>query len=133
VTTAADPLADLYDHEVRAIIDVHMALRERYQERVCSIPSFENEATQRFAEAGFTIAIGWHEYSVGGVRQEGALPEITITGRVAPGFQFDQDRQVHEVTSNLLGIPGEDGVIKTDPDTLRNFLGDQDHGHDHHH
>ena len=127
---SADVAADLYDHDVQAIMVVHMALRERYQGLRRNWDSFESEARQRFAEAGFTVDITWYEYSLAGQKQDGGMPEITVTGKIE-SKEFDHDRQVHEVTSGLLGIPGEEGVIKTDKETLRRFLGDQDHGHAH--
>jgi hypothetical protein len=93
--------------------------------------AFEREAGSRFAEAGFRIKVDWYEYSIGGVPQEGAMPEITVMGRIEAPAAFDHDRQVHEATHNLLRIPGEEGVIKTDPETLKRFLGEQQGNHGH--
>jgi hypothetical protein len=127
-----DELADLYDHEVKSIIEVQEALRQRYSGQMRSYVSFEQEARERLAEIGFTADISWYEFEVAGQRQEGAaLPEITITGRVERPAAFDHDQQVHEATHNLLQIPGEEGVIPTDPETLRRFLGEQDGNHSH--
>jgi hypothetical protein len=39
---------------------------------------------------------------------------VTIMGKTEVESGFDFDRMVHEVQSNLLGIPGEGGVIKFD-------------------
>jgi hypothetical protein len=129
---ATDELADLYDHEVANIIKVQERLRERYSGEMRNYTAFEDEARNRFAEIGFIVQVDWYEFSVGGQLQEGAaLPEITITSRTARPGEFDHDRQVSEATSNLLEIPGEEGVIRTDPETLRRFLGEQDGNHSH--
>lgn len=134
MTTAA-PEIELYDSDVKKIMAIQLALQERYQGSMRSYTAFEHEARERFAEAGLLIEVNWYTYEVSGQPQEGLMPEIKITGRTPGAFVFDHDRQVHEVTHNLLRIPGEEGVIKTDPETLRRFLDDQGgghaHGHDH--
>ena len=47
------------------------------------------------------------------VRTTSRTEMVDITGRVLGSF-FDPDRQVHEVTSNLLELPGQEkGFIKS--------------------
>ena len=76
--------------------------------------------------------VSWYEFEADGVKQDGAMPEVTVTGRTDDRFQFDPDRQVHEAVSNVLELPGEEGWIKTDKETLRKFLdGQGGHGHGH--
>jgi hypothetical protein len=126
-------VADLYDHEVEEILQLQLRLNDRARHRRHNYNDFDREIREAFAEIGFTVEVNWHEFSVGGQKQEGAMPEVTVTGRTDPSFEFDKDRQVHEVTRDVLGL-GEEGVIKTDPDTLRNFLeGNGGHGHGHGH
>lgn len=123
---------DVYDHEVEKIIEVRQYLTEKARYGRHNFIDFEREIRERYAAAGFTVDVSWYEFEVGGQKQDGAMPEVTITGRTAPHV-FDQDRQVHEVTNDILGL-GDAGVIKTDPDTVRNFLeGGGGHGHDHAH
>jgi len=122
------PPIELYDHEVDAIQKVWDTLRDRHQKSFKNYDAVEREIVSRFAEAGFIAHVSWFKYSLDGVPQDGAaMPEVTIVGRCDPGHEFDRDQQVHEVTSNLLEIPGQEGVIRTDQGgTFRA-------GHDHHH
>ena len=126
-------MPEVHDSEVIAIEKILERLRGRYQKSTRSYQAFEREATDLFGQIGFTVSVNWHRYSVGGVEQEGAMPEISVTGRTT---LFDPDRQVHEVTRNILELPGQDGVIKTDQgDVFKSFRsgGGLDHGHSHPH
>lgn len=127
-------ILNVLDSEVLAIERVHLALQDRARGRKLNYNDFEREAKERFAEIGFVVAVNWYRFSVDGVEQEdAAMPEITVTGRTE-AKAWDPDRQVHEAVSNILELPGQDGWIKTDPETLRRFLGDQGgHGHGHSH
>jgi hypothetical protein len=129
---SADVL-DLFDHEVKQIIELLAELNGRAKAKQHNYRDFEREIRDRFAKLGFTVDVNWYEYAIGDAKQDGAMPEITITGRTDDKFQFDPDRQVREVTDDVLGT-GDVGVIKTDPDTLKSFLdGQGGHGHGHHH
>ena len=127
---------DLLDSEVKQIFEVTALLRQRASAKQHNYSDYQREVEDRFAEIGFTVDVSWYSYGFEGspgAMANSAMPEITITGRVVPKA-FDRDRQVHEVTSNILGIPGQEGVIRTDPETLKRFLGDQGgngHGHSH--
>jgi hypothetical protein len=121
---------DLYDHEVEEILQLQARLNDKARYGRHNYTDFEREIRERFAGIGFTVEVSWYGFSVGGRPQEGAMPEVTVTGRADDKHVFDKDRQVHEVTRNILDLPGETGVIKTDPDTLRNFReGNGGHGH----
>lgn len=124
-------MIELYDHEVDQAIIVQYKLTERAREKRHNYVDFEREIRERFAEIGLVVEVSWYNFAAGGQVQEGVMPEVTITGRTDPAFTFDPDRQVHEATANVLGLPGQEGVIKTDPDTVRNFLSGNDHGHSH--
>lgn len=127
-------ILDLYDHEVKAIIALIAELNDRAKAKRHNYNDFEREIRDRFAKLGFTVDVNWYEYAIGDARQDGAMPEITVTGRTDDKFRFDPDRQVHEAVANVLDLPGEEGWIKTDPDTVRNFLegnGGHSHGHQH--
>lgn len=120
---------EVYDHEVEQII----AVQERLMARCGTLRNyndFEREITERFAEIGFAVQVSWRHYQVDGVKQEGALPDVTLTGRLER-HDFDHDRQVAEVTRNVLGIPGQEGVIRTDQgESFRRFRqGHHGHGH----
>jgi hypothetical protein len=127
---------DLYDHEIDAIQKVWDQLRDRHQKTYRSYDAVEREIISRFAEIGLVAQVNWYSYKIGGVVQEGAaMPEVTITGRIEK-HEFDHDQQVHEVVNNVLDIPGQEGVIKTDQGgAFKKFR--EEHGsaagHDHHH
>ena len=123
---------DLHDSEVAKILALLEALHARAKAKKHNYLAFEAEIRDKFATIGFTVDVNWYEFAVNGQPQDGAMPEVTITGRTDKDFVFDKDRQVHEVTANILDIPGGGGVIKTDPDTLTRFLdggGGHSHGH----
>jgi len=124
---------DVYDHEVDQLMRVQARLTDRARHRRHNFLDFQREIEQAFAEVGFTVHVNWHRFAVDGQEQDGAMPEVTVTGRVDPSFTFDKDRQVHEVTHDVLGL-GEEGVIKTDPETVRRFMErNSGHGHGHSH
>jgi hypothetical protein len=131
---------DLYDAEVDKIIGLTHELNGLAQDRRLNYAAFERQVRDRFAEIGLTVDVSWYRFGFerpdGTVAEEegAAMPEITITGRADPGFLFDPDKQVYQAVHNVLGLPGEEGWIKTDPDTLRNFRAAQGgHGHGHRH
>jgi hypothetical protein len=132
---AAD-IADLYDHDVEQILQVQMRLNDRARYRRHNYNDFDREIREAYAEIGFTVEVSWYEFAAGGQKQDGAMPEVTVTGRTEEHV-FDKDRQVHEVTRNVLDLPPEDaGVIKADHETVKNFMegnGGHEHGHGHSH
>lgn len=113
MTTPPQPI-ELLDSEVDTIQRVWDTLRARHQKSYKNYGSVEDEIKGRFADAGFVVAVNWFRYTIDGKLGEGASPEVTITGRCDPKYVFDHDRQVREVTSNILNIPGQEGVIRTD-------------------
>ena len=133
--TVPRPPIELLDSEVDRIQAVWDRLRDRHQKAFRNFDAVEREIVGRFAEAGFIVHVNWFQYAVDGVPQSGAaMPEVTIVGRCDPKHEFDHDRQVHEVTSNILGLPGQEGVIRTDQgETYRLFKGGKGEGHGHHH
>jgi hypothetical protein len=126
---------DILDSEMNEILKVLEELRQRGSAKKHNYLDFEREIKGRFAEIGFEVDISWYEYAMGaqaGPVAGSAMPEVTITGRTERK-EFDRDQMVHEVTHNLLGLPGQEGVIKTDPATLKRFTGGQGSGHGHAH
>ena len=127
-------VADVYDTEVAQIIMVQRELNELARDKGHNYADFERMIREKFAGIGFTVDVNWYEFALDGEKQDGAMPEITITGRTDTAFRFDPDRQVHEAVHNVLGLPGQEGWIKTDPETLRRFReGNGGHGHGHRH
>lgn len=120
---------DVYDHEVEAMLGLLADLRELASSRRHNYGDFERMIRDRFASIGFTVDVSWYEFEVDGQPQEGAMPEVTVTGRTDARFQFDPDRQVHEAVSNVLGLPGEEGWIRTSPGPVRRFLDGKGKGH----
>lgn len=119
---------DVHDSEIDAIQRILETMRQKAAHRV-NYDAWQRETIERFAEIGFTVDVRWYETNLDGVLQ----PEINITGRTNPGFVFDRDRQVHEVTNDYLGL-GEGGTIKVDKGMMKSleegsFGGEQGHQH----
>jgi len=79
------------------------------QKTYTDIDQFTKDLEEQVNLAGFTC-----EVKVYDTDQPDAYGfDVEITGRTLGSF-FDPDRQVHEVTNNLLQLPGEDkGFIKS--------------------
>lgn len=115
-------MIELYDSEVVTIEAILNTLNIRRAGRR-EFEAFDREIKERLAEAGFKASVNWWTVadSDGTVIPDRYDPVVTIDGRIAPdggtldagAFEFDHDRQVHEVTHDLLEL-GEGGVIKTD-------------------
>ena len=115
-------MIELYDSEVATIDEVLKTLNIRLAGRR-EFEAFDREIKERLAEAGFKATVNWWTVadSDGTPIPDRYDPVVTIDGRIgtdgdvlaAGKFTFDHDRQVHEVTNDLLGL-GEGGVIKTD-------------------
>lgn len=132
MTEVPRPPIELYDSDVDTIQKVWDTLRDRHQKGLRNFDAVEREITSRFADAGFVAHVNWFRYEIDGVPQtDAAMPEVTIVGRIEK-HQFDHDKQVAQVTRNVLDIPGQEGVIKTDPGgTFKDFK--DGHGSGHHH
>jgi hypothetical protein len=114
VTEVPRPPIELLDSEAERVIRIWDSLRDRHQKVLRNYDAIEREITGRYADEGFVVHVNWY--------------------RCDPKHQFDHDRQVHEVTSNILGLPGQEGVIKTDQgDAFKNFRAGHGGGHDHSH
>jgi hypothetical protein len=104
---------DLQDSEYLVGEAIVKSLMEKYETRSFTFAEFEREAKDRFYDAGFVVDVTWHRFKKNGVLvPDGRAPQIDIVGRAEP-TTFDHDRKVHEVTSNILDLPGESGVIKS--------------------
>lgn len=97
---------ELYDHDIQAIGEVLGQLKLR-QETVVPLESYRKEMIGRFADIGLVANVQVWSTDAEGVYWF----DITIAGRLEPTV-FDHDRQVAEVTRDLLGL-GEGGVIST--------------------
>lgn len=129
MTTTAPP--EIADSEILEIERVLTTLNQRALDKSHSFEAFEREIKERFEDVGFVVAVSWYEFGregqVGAV-PNAAMPEITITDR-CERKPFDHDRQVHEVTSNILGLPGQEGVIKTNTSGMNRLVKGHKHGH----
>lgn len=104
---------DIQDSELLDIERVYKALGQKNGQRR-ELDAFEREIKERFHEIGFAVDVAWFEFAIDGVKQEGCfMPEISIVGRVEK-TEFDHDQKVAEVTRNILELPGEGGVIKSE-------------------
>jgi hypothetical protein len=122
---------DIADSEILGIERTLLALQQRAQDKSLNFTSFEREIRERFEDLGFVVTVSWFEFGregqVGAV-PNAAMPEITIVDR-CERKPFDHDRQVHEVTHNILNLPGQSGVIKTNTTGMRRLTEGHKHGH----
>lgn len=129
-------MIDLYDHEVLDILRVQQELNDRARDKRLNYNAFETEIRDRFAKVGFAVDVNWYRFGrerpdgTVAEAEDGAMPEITITGRTESAFRFDPDRQVHEAVHNILDLPGQEGWIKSDPAAVRSLM-KEGHGHGH--
>lgn len=121
-----------YDTEYLEIEELFLDLQQRLAGTSRNFNTVEQEIKERFAGIGFRVEVNWYRYAVNGTEViGGGMPEITIVERLAKG-ENDYDRRVHEAIRNVLELPGESGVIKTDKETVQRFLeGHSKAGHAH--
>ncbi|MFF7198231.1 hypothetical protein ACFZAM_31545 [Streptomyces sp. NPDC008079] len=105
---------EIHDTEMAYADAILNAMIQRYSTRSFELTEFEKEAKDRIHDLGLAIEIYWKPNVVRGRTVEGSLcPVITFVGRVEK-TPFDHDRQVHEVTRNVIGLKGVgEGVINT--------------------
>jgi hypothetical protein len=116
---------EIHDSEIMEIERIVAALNERLgSSRRTNLDAFNREIYERFAEIGFIVQVAWWDTNIPGV----LIPEICISDRTERK-DFDHDRQVHEVTNDILEL-GDKGVIKTDPAAMK-ALEQQHAGHKH--
>src|SRR3954468_11267454 len=103
-------LLNLYESEIAALGD----LMERIQHRRDSVGitdrgGFDSWVKDEFHKLGFEVSVLWYHTDM----RDLPAVDIEITGRVDKNFEFDHDRQVHEITHDLLGL-GEGGFLDGD-------------------
>jgi hypothetical protein len=101
-------MIDLNDSDLERIEKVYNWMKIQQQTRR-NIDQFTQDATEKFASEGFKVDVHVKE-----TNQEGVYGfEVEIQGRTFG--TFDPDKQVWEVTNNILELPGQEkGFIKTD-------------------
>jgi hypothetical protein len=100
-------MIDLNDSDLLAIdkIDKWMQIQQKTRR---NIDQFTKDVTEKFANAGFKVDVQVKE-----TNEEGVYGfEVEIQGRTFGSF--DPDKQVYEVTNNILELPDQEkGFIKT--------------------
>jgi hypothetical protein len=102
----SDTFFDLNDSELLRLEEVVKVLNQR-QGKSLSIEAFRKEAIERFAIAGFKVDVKTYTTTEPGVYAF----DIDVQDRYEG--EFDPERQVHEVTNDLLEL-GTKGTIKTE-------------------
>jgi hypothetical protein len=112
------PLIDIYDSDLIRAEEVLRVLNEK-SGKLKNLEEFRKEIIGRFEEIGLVV-----DPKVWTTTEEGVFAfDVEITGRCEK-HAFDYDRQVHEVTHDILELlpPGERGTIKSgqiNPDDMR--------------
>lgn len=105
---------DLYDSDILAIEKGPLAWMKAKQASAMPLEEFRRTAIAKFAEIGLDADVLTYTTT-----ERGTFAfDVEIRGRLAK-HEFDYDRQVHEVTHNILELSDQDGgVIKSDPAAL---------------
>lgn len=103
-----DPHIDLYDSEILAIEKLTVALNQEIAGRRFDLEDTSQRIQGEYEALGFVVDVKWFTTT-----DHGFVPQVEIRGRIS-NEEFDHDRMVHEVTSNILGIDTDGGgVIKS--------------------
>ncbi len=93
------PLLDLYDDEILAAEKVLKRLHAK-QRTSQNLEAFRKEIVERFAEIGLDVFAKIYDTNEEGVYSF----EVEIRGRTVELKQYDFDKQVHEVTTDILDL-----------------------------
>lgn len=101
---------ELYDSDLLALEQGPMAWMKSKQQSSMNLEDFRRAVVEKFADAGFKVDV-----KVFDTNQEGVYAfDVEIREKIERKA-FDFDRQVHEVTRNILELPDQEGgFIKTD-------------------
>ena len=99
-------MVELNDSDILRLEGVFRRLQER-QGQSLNLDAFRREMVERFYDVGFRVDVKVWSTNVEGVYSFDIEIQERIEGK------FDPDRQVHEVTNDLLGL-GTGGVIKSE-------------------
>lgn len=102
-----DSNIELHDSDIIAMEYGPLAWAQQQSGRMLDIDRFTKDVAEQFERIGFQVEVQVWDTNERGVWAFKVLIEKRI------GEAFDPDRQVHEVVSNLLEIPGEGGTIDT--------------------
>lgn len=119
-------IPDLHDSEIARMGEV-IAKLNHFQGRSLNLEAFRRSIVERFQDIGFKVDV-----KVWDTNQDGLFAfDVEIIDRLEGSF--DPDRQVFEVTNDLLGL-GDKGVIKTKQDASGlHAVNGHGHGHSHGH
>ena len=92
-----------YDSEILAIEGILNELGKKVGTHA-NLESFRKECIERMAEVGIVATVTWWtDNAQTNGTEEVFSPVINLNGRTAK-HEFDYDRQVHEVTNDILDI-----------------------------
>lgn len=120
----SDELLNIYDHEIDAMGKVVAWAQDQRATGSKDLESFRRAIVDKFSDLGFRVNVKTYETTEKGVYAF----DFEIQGRTEKR-EFDFDRQTHEVRSNLLHLPGDHSVIKTDPAMFRSPVKNKKCGH----
>lgn len=115
-------MIDLYDSEILAIEKVLDQLNAEDVGKRKQVDSVDHKIEDMFRRIGLKVSVMWYTAADRrGQEVDGVfIPEVTIQDRI-DRHEFDHDRQVHQVTNDLLEL-GDKGVIKTTKAPEKKFL-----------
>lgn len=100
---------ELYDSDLLKMEKGPLRWMQSKQGTAMDLEGFRRAAVEQFAEAGFEVNVKCYD-----TNQDGMFAfDVDIVRRVEAKFSFDYDKMIHEVTNNILEIPGQEkGFIK---------------------
>lgn len=100
---------ELYDSDLLKMEKGPLRWMKSKQGSSMDLEAFRRGAEEQFGEVGFEVNVKCYD-----TNQDGMFAfEVDILRRVNRRFTFDYDQMIHEVTSNILEIPGQEkGFIK---------------------
>lgn len=102
---------NLYDHEILKIEQGPLAWMQDRQWTQMDLEGFRKAVVEQFAEIGLDVRVNCWETD----QPKVYAFDVVIQKRNDRAAPWDPDRMVHEVTRNILEIPGQEpGFIKTD-------------------
>jgi hypothetical protein len=104
-----DSWVELYDSDIKAIAAGPLRYAQERAGRMLEIDRFVRDLQEQFFQIGLGVQVQVWTTPIEGTYKF----TVEIQKRLNP---WDPDQMVHEVTHNLLDIPGApEGFIKTDP------------------
>lgn len=115
---------ELYDSDLLAIERGPLAYMQSRQFSRMNLEEFRVATKEKFEDIGFRVNVKCYDTDV----SDTYAFDVEILEKLEKRA-FDFDRQVHEVTRNILELPDQEGgFIKTDASMMQMLKNEREHG-----